>query len=519
VTAAHRSFRLPAFMNHGLPFILIALGLLEIFPAVSAAEVPLVARPWFEARTAHFNVYSCGAPQAVFKVAGQLEQFCEAYSLLAGAAAVASPPVIVMAFPDHESLKPFLPVFNGQPANLAAFFQRGTDENLIVLSLPEADGLDDMSVVFHEYTHLLLRRNDQIWPLWLKEGMAEIYSTFLTTGYSAVVALPIGHHLQLFAHQPLLPLAELFAVTHDSPSYNERDRQGMFYAESWLLTHFLFAGDNPYYRARFGRFTTLLRAGQPPVQAFTNALGSSLPAVEMELRRYLARGQFTGIPFTLPQNVATLKALSTRELTPVEKYFRLGDELLRIDRPDAAEKYFGDAQKLAPASPLPYEGLGLVATRRDQPAEAVRRFHQAASLNSSSFLVYYLCAWQQFKLAAGENGKPDSLPGETAAAIHDELLKSLALMPNFAPAHELFGVVAAAQENQLPIALAHLQLAVQLAPENLSFQLTLAEAQAAAKNWEAARNLLAPLLRPTVEEKLRQAAANLLQEINAINHN
>jgi hypothetical protein len=69
---------------------------------------------------------------------------------------------------------PFLPLYQGQPGNLAAFFQRGTDENLIVLSLPEAGSTDqDMGAIFHEYTHLLFRRNDQIWPVWLKEGMAE----------------------------------------------------------------------------------------------------------------------------------------------------------------------------------------------------------------------------------------------------------------------------------------------------------------------------------------------------------
>ena len=74
-----------------------------------------------------------------------------------------------------------------------------------------------MSVVFHEYTHLLLRRNDRVWPLWLKEGMAEIYSTFETTGYSAFIAEPIQRHLHTLATEPMMPLAELFSVDHDSP--------------------------------------------------------------------------------------------------------------------------------------------------------------------------------------------------------------------------------------------------------------------------------------------------------------
>jgi len=87
-------------------------------------DLPLVQRQWFETRTAHFNIYSCGAPQDVYKLSARLEQFCQAYTLMAGAQAVASPPIVVMAFPDHETMKPFLPLYQGQPANLAAFFQR-----------------------------------------------------------------------------------------------------------------------------------------------------------------------------------------------------------------------------------------------------------------------------------------------------------------------------------------------------------------------------------------------------------
>ena len=37
-------------------------ALLGLFPAAAAPapDVPLVQRQWFETRTAHFNVFSCG---------------------------------------------------------------------------------------------------------------------------------------------------------------------------------------------------------------------------------------------------------------------------------------------------------------------------------------------------------------------------------------------------------------------------------------------------------------------------
>ena len=221
---------------------------------------PIVQQRWSEIRTAHFNIYSCGATQEVFKLAARLEQFREAYAQLAGAQAVASPPILVMAFPDVEAMQPFLPLYQGKPISLAGFFKRGSDENLIVLALSGTNS-GSMQTIFHEYTHLLLRQNDRIWPLWLQEGMAEIYSTFDASGHQVWFGLPIEHHLRFLAENSLLPLKELFAVTHDSPEYNEQEHQGMFYAESWLLTHYLMLGGNPSHQARFKQLTALASPG------------------------------------------------------------------------------------------------------------------------------------------------------------------------------------------------------------------------------------------------------------------
>src|SRR5713226_9935989 len=91
--------------------LILSLALTAIGSRAEDDLSPLLQRRWFEARTAHFNVYSCGETQEVAKLAARLEQFRQAYSLLAGAQAVASPPIVVMAFPDHASLAPFLPVY------------------------------------------------------------------------------------------------------------------------------------------------------------------------------------------------------------------------------------------------------------------------------------------------------------------------------------------------------------------------------------------------------------------------
>jgi tetratricopeptide (TPR) repeat protein len=472
----------------------------------------LIHQRWFEARTAHFRIYSCGATQAVAKLAARLEQFRDGYSLLAGAQAVASPPIIVMAYPEYASMKPFLPLYQGKPENLAGLFIRGSDENLIVLHLAGADSLPR---VFHEYSHLLMRHNAPFWPMWLNEGMAEIYAPFEVIGaYRTRIGKPIEQHLRLLEQTPLLPLKKLFAVTRDSPEYNEARQQGIFYAESWLLAHYLMLGGNPAHQAGFRQLTPLLRLGQPPEQAFTNALRTSLPAMEDQLRRYLKQGRFQSLELPVAANLQTPRAMFSQVLTPAEVCFRLGDQLFRIGRLETAESYFLQARRLAPASPLPFEGLGLLAAKRKQPEESLRFLQQAMQRGQVSFLAHYVYAQEKYALTARAPDSYSRLANEPAADIRAELQKSLALMPDFGPAHDLLGFFEMVQGEDLAAAEKHLAKAVQLEPENQGYQVTLAQVQLARNDPEAARRTLEPLRRPYVEAKVRTLAEQMLREMS-----
>jgi hypothetical protein len=480
--------------------------------AGQAEDAPLTQRQWFEVRTPHFHTYSCAVTQEVVRLAARLEQFHEAYSLLAGNQAVVSPPIVVMAFPDHAALEPFLPVYQGQPANLAAFFSRGSDENLIVLSLGKAGAGTSLEAVFHEYAHLLLRHNEQFWPLWLKEGMADIYGTFEVTGdHSVRIGSPMPIYLHLLSQQPMMPLKALFAVQHDSPEYNERERQGMFYAESWLLTHYLMLGGNPWHKTHFGQFTTLLREGQPMAAAFTNVFRTPLPLMEKELRDYLERGRFAPLGFTVRGSLSSPQALTTRGVAPVETCFRLGDQLLRVGRPEAAQGYFEQGRKLAPASPFPFEGLGLLAADRGQHEEAVKFLQEAIQRGSRSFLAYYIFAREKLRQRAKTPDTFTRLPRAEGAEIRADLEQSLSLMPDFGPAHHLLGFLELLQGENLGAAEQHLQRAIQLEPENESYRLTLAQAQLSRNDSESARRTLEPLRRPYVEARVRSTAEEMLK--------
>jgi tetratricopeptide (TPR) repeat protein len=179
--------------------------------------------------------------------------------------------------------------------------------------------------------------------------------------------------------------------------------------------------------------------------------------------------------------------------------------------------YFQQGQKLAPASPLPYEGLGLLASERGQHEAALQNLKAALQRGSASFLVYYVHAREQYQLTADAQDRHAPLKNEAAAEIRAELQKSLALMPDFGPAHELLGFFEMVQGENLPVAKQHLQLAIQLEPERTAYLFSLAQLQLRMHNLEAARSTLQPLLLPNVDAKLRAQAGEMIQGI-ARNH-
>ena len=474
---------------------------------------PLVKLTWFEARTVHFHTYSCGSTQAVAKIAARLEQFHAAYSSLAGAQAVTSPPIVVIAFPDHSSLREFVPFYQGQPSNLSGFFHRASDENLIVLSLT-ANVSGGLNTIFHEFAHLLLRHNERIWPMWLSEGMADIYATFEVTGDHAVrIGKPQDSYLQLLAREPLIPLWDLFAVTQESPQYNEREHQGIFYAESWLLTHYLMIGPNSARRPRLAAFTALLRSGQSSEQAFTNAFQVSLPVMERELQQYLKKGNFEPLGFAVSASLTAAQLLTWRRIGPAEICFHLGDELLRVGRIERAETYFLRGKSVAPASPLPFEGLGFLAAEREDRVQAIANLQEALHRGSTNFLAHYILAREKFRLSQKTPHTYSRLEQTEAEEIRKELEKAFALMPNFAPAHHLLGFLELVQGEDAATAEHHLQQAVHLEPENQSYSLTLAQAQLFRKEFDAARATLLTLCLPNVEPPVRHRAEEILKTV------
>jgi len=148
-------------------------------------------------------------------------------------------------------------------------------------------------VIFHEYTHLATHETRRPWPLWLKEGLAEVYSSFEVTDNKVTLGNPISHHVFLLRDNKFIPLQTLLNAQHYSTEYNEREKQGIFYAQSWALCHYFMFGDKNVRRPQMVEFVHLIEQGIDADRAFKQAFKAEPAEIEKQLRNYVGNNLYT----------------------------------------------------------------------------------------------------------------------------------------------------------------------------------------------------------------------------------
>jgi tetratricopeptide (TPR) repeat protein len=460
---------------------------------------------WINLTTKNFNVISNADEGATRKLALKLEQFHYVFSKLFNLPAVRPLPTTVMVFKNEGSFRPYKPLYNGKPANLAGYFQQGEDENLIALDI-SANEQRPMSVIYHEYTHLLTSVTPREWPLWLKEGLAELYSSFEVMENKVVLGDPISHHVLFLRDNKFIPLPSLMSARHDSPIYNERAKQGVFYAQSWALCHYLMFGDKTARQPQMAEFTKLISQGLDQEQAFARAFKTDPPTMEKELRRYIGNSSYTTVTYTLPSTEGE-KEVSVRLSSEAEAQAYLGNLLAHTNRLDDAEVLFKQAIALDADLARPYEGLGFVAMHRNKFDEAREQFKQAVTRGSKNHLAHYYYAEELLRQAAGK-----VMPA-LAQQIAEELNTSIKLMPGFASAYYQLGYLSLTTGEKMKEAVDLLRTAIRLAPQNRHFALTLAQLQARTQDYAGAKKTLEPLLALDSEPSVKSSAEWTMQMI------
>jgi len=492
-------------MKRSAHFLAIVFCFLTVLPA----HDPVFAKDnWVSVRSRNFFLVGNASEKEIRQVGLRLEQFREVFSRLFSKANFNSPvPTTVVVFKSDNSYKPFKP-----NANTAGYFQPGPDVNYITLSTELRGEQDPFTVIFHEYTHLLVNNTSGNVPAWFNEGLAEYYSTFSITDDQKIrLGKVISRHVYRLRESKMLPLRILFQVDHDSPYYNERDKQSIFYAESWALMHYLILGHDGQRMPQLDKFLNLMSANVPVDKAFQQAFAMSIEAMEKELREYIGHDSYPIMSGHFESKLGLDTATQAAAITEAEAQAYLGDLLLHSNRPES-ESYLQKALALDPNLAMANASLGMLRVREGKSSEARKNLEAALSANSQNYLIHYYYAF-----ALSREGNADLQPvtafaPETARKMRDELEKAIALRPDFPESYNLLAFVNLVSGSQIDESVAMLKRVLTTSPGRNDLVFMLAQLYLRKEDYKAARLLLEPLSR-NPDAQLRQQSQALLTQI------
>ncbi|MDT7808203.1 MAG: hypothetical protein QOJ70_2016 [Acidobacteriota bacterium] len=502
-----------------LLFIIMALAALAALPNRSVvAERGVVV--WTSVRSQNFFVAGTARERDLRRVVVSLEEYRAAFSrLLSPGHFDAGVPTTVVVFPDDSAYNPFKPLLRGRMASdVAGYFQPGFEVNYITVAL-DTDFARDPSTLLHEYTHLLINNYFRGSPLWLKEGLAEFYSTAHLSDDRRRVTLgspPARRVRELHGHA-LIPLSKLFAVDQASSQYSEPGERGLFYAESWALVHYLLEARGER-RDGLDRFTSLLADGASVEDALRRTFGAGTGEIEAGLADYVRLERYEPSVEVFERPLDFDSQLRARTLADAEGLALLGDLLLHTDRDAEAEDYLLRALELDARLASARVSLGVLRLRQNRAAEAREQLQQAVALDSQNPLAHFHLAEALGREdASGPSVEQLSVKTfeERTEAIRSELRRAIELAPGFVEPYRALAVVELDRGDRPEEAAALLRRATELAPRRADLTLLLAQSRLLAGQLDEARKLAEPVALRAPDTRLREQAGALVARIDA----
>lgn len=392
--------------------------------AVLLATIPeaVAASGWLRVQSPHFKLIGNVSEIELRSVANGLEEFLPAVTAQLPAFHTSSlENITFVVFSDQASWEPFRIQLDGAASRAAGYFLADNPVRFIAV----VAGDETQRTLYHELFHALANRNaDTPLPTWASEGMAEFYSTY-DRSFGAV----ISSHVLTLRSRPWIPIASLLAATKDSSFYSASERLGVFYAESWALSHFLLAGDDGSRRNQLRLYLDLRAKGQSIESSASEAFGLTLADLEAELHNHVAGLQLNNGDTPLRQPDMSVH-IQVSLMTNAESATRLGDLLLHLNRLESAAELLQPALQMNPFFPGTLTSMGLMRMRQDRNSDALPFLERAVKEDSANYLSHFYYASALQTLTSGA-------PGERKRRLdlsREHLVKTIELAPWFTEA-------------------------------------------------------------------------------------
>jgi tetratricopeptide (TPR) repeat protein len=498
------------------PSLVLALFVSLGSPArAGETSLPDPGDRWIKVRTAHFTLFSDATEIRTLEIGANLERFRAVLARTVSGLEVNSPvPTWIYVFKDDAAFRPYKKRVGTRPANVSGAFAAHRDGNYVAIdAFPPTD---PWVVVYHEYMHYFLNNNFEDIPLWFNEGMAEAYSTFTTDAHEVEIGRPIDAHLRLLRSGFWIPLDVVFAITPDSKDYNEGERQGIFYAESWALAHYLAWGGGDAGTSGVG-FLAEFKPRADLRVALKTLLGDDQEALKAKVFEYLRRRKFA-------YSVVDLKDLKIEPpsepepMTRAETLARLGDYLLhsQMGREKDAEAHFQEAIRADPNLAAAYTGMGYLRDLQKRRDDAAAAYEKALSLAPADPLTMFLYAESLMDryVPTGmitRRTTGGATPPELARA-RDLYRASIRLRPDVAEAYAGLGATFTLDDDNLSEGIQALEKARRMLPSRMDVALNLAGLYARSGDVSQAKWIVEGALAISGDRAMLEAGREILLE-------
>jgi tetratricopeptide (TPR) repeat protein len=435
-------------------FTSVVIGFLIFsFPSSFAAD-----KPWIEVDSPHFRIFSNGTPNDARHVAHEFEQLRYVFAtqfpdfrLESGA------PLMVFAARDEDTARSLEPnVWKLKGVKPAGIFHHGWEKEYVLVRL-DSWGEGAREIVYHEYTHSILRLNSRWLPTWLDEGMAEYYAYTRFQEHLIYLGAP-SERVGILRAKTLYPVENLIG---DLSQYrNDPDEAQIFYAESWALVHFLTFSPGMQNGARLNQFYRALQQGTPQKKAFEDTFGS-FKTIDASLGDYVRNYSFHAYRLPNPPKIED-KDFTVRTLTLAETDAELAGYHLWTRDFDGARPLVQQALKSDPKLGLAHEDSGILQFSEAHDVEALTEFSRAADLDGN----LYLSVFAKTMLSQTVNSENRADQDSVRAALQQVLNTN----PQFAAAWVEMARVDM-RENDIDGALAASRKAEQLEPSRAGYHL------------------------------------------------
>ena len=545
---------------------ILLLGFIFLRSAFAAEQ-----SPWLEIHSAHYTVITDAGDKKGREVALRFEQMRSVFATLLMKERLNEPvPLTILAFKNDKTYFQSAPLRRGQPIGAAGFFVPGEDHNFIVLNLFEEES---WRAVAHDFAHLMLNYNYPPVQGWFDEGLAEYFSSIrldnkqveiggdpeLQSAYTEdllqnqrEVRNPTKSLTELLSGQAWLALPDLLTMKHDTSSYTESTHNTLFYAQSWMVMHYLLHEKK---LPETGTYFDLVENQRVPVEeAIQKAYGVTVVQFDQAVKDYFhslkplfaaldaskqsnSRSnspQVYQFPEMVPNDIViTAKSIpeaDARALT-AEMKMRIPDrreaaiqelQTLATATDQAAAKAASDKERdknqdhepkkigstAAVGNEIAHRALFWDHLQRGEFEPAAEELGDAAAINPRDMWIRYYLSVLKYRISQAKHTEMLGLPN-----MLQDLRAVLEWYPEFADAYDLTAI--ARREGGGPTAAMQAErAAVQLSPRNQQYVYHLAEIYIDDKKWEAARTLLERLKSSSDPKVAAQAGERLGQIAN-----